>query len=341
MEVDAWDQFEAMIKVHDFLASVRAITYLSEQSMSCQWVNSMLVTVFRSNKGILVDKAEILFDKPWPSSRRVTSGQRLKRMATYAERIINNFHQSSLERIFSSLNIAALARTGASQENQLISFWSAIEVLLSDPPPETPRILHYVGLLVPCVCIRHVRRQTVALFEELLVGYRRKFMNIINREEHGKAGDGHTKLAYALLANENELLRNQLCELCADNPLALHRLWKFHRDYKDPKSVLEAISGHEKRIEWQILRIYRARNHLVHSGNVPSYLGSLILNVAEYYRSAVATIVHRSRSYNSESDIDQLVSEIGINYRIYKRDFEANRKEALLSHQLMGRLVQS
>jgi hypothetical protein len=280
MEIDAWDQFGAMLRVHDFLTSVRAITYLSQQSMSCEWVNSMLVTAFRSNKGVLIDKAEISFDKPSSSGKKLTSGQRLKQMAVYAERLINNFDGSSSERLFSSLNIGALARIGASQENQLISFWSAIEVLLSDPPPEIPRIVHYASLLVPCVCIRHVRRQNVALFDELLVGYRRRFMNILNNEGHGKVGDGHTKLAFALLATENEALRNELCRLCVDNPLALHRLWKFNRDYKDPRHVLEAINGHEKRVEWQILRIYRARNHLVHSGKVPSYLESLILNAA-------------------------------------------------------------
>ena len=336
----SFDQFGAMIAAHSLITSLRAMTYLLQHPMSCEWVNNMFVIAVRSRKGAMISKIDISFDSHSRTRMTTTSGKRLKGMVSYAGRLINNFDGTSTERLFNSLNIGALARTGASQENQLISFWSAVEVLLSDPPKETPRIVHYTGLLVPCLCLRHVRRQTVALFDNLLLGYRRAFMKILNKEEHANTGDSHTNLAYLLLASENEGLRNELCELCANNPLALHRLWKFHRDYKEPTSALEAINGHEKRVTWQILRIYRARNQLVHSGNVPSYLQSLILNISEYYRSVVSTIVHRSRSY-SELDIDQLVSEIGIMYRIYKREFELNKKDRSLSHQSITRLVQS
>jgi hypothetical protein len=338
MTEPARDRYSAMVYTHQFLTAVRAMTYLSQQGMDCRWQSAMFVMLSRSNRGLLVTKRALEFDRP-ASSFRVTAGRRLKSMTSYSTKLLGNFDPQSTERIFSSLNTAALARTGSSPENQLISFWSAIEVLLSEPPAGVARIQHYAALLVPCVCLRQVRRQAVALFDEMLVSYRRKFSVIVREETHSNATDGHTRLAYLLLAAENEPLRKELCDLCRANPLALHRLWKFRRDYLSPKNIIDSIDGHEKRVYWQLHRIYRARNLLVHAGKVPSYLESLILNAAEYYRNSIFTIIHRSNLDNVRSDIDQTVSEIRIQFEIFKRRFDVSKKNPGLTHDDIAHLV--
>src|SRR5262249_20877998 len=160
-------------------------------------------------------------------------------------------------------------RASPNAENQLISLWSAVEVLLSEPPRDVARISHYCRMLIPCASLRHVRRQMVAAYDEMLVSYRRRFSEIVNSEPND-FGNSHTNFAALLCLEENEPLRKRLMTLCKDNPLALHRMWKLRTDYKEPKSALRAISGHEKRVEWQICRIYRARNFLVHTGRIPT-----------------------------------------------------------------------
>jgi hypothetical protein len=334
----ARDHYGAMVGAHQFLTAVRAMTYLSQQGMDCRWEPAMFVMLARSNRGSLITKRSVEFDRP-KSSFRLTTGRRLKSMASYSAKLIGNFDQQSTERIFSSLNTAALARSRSGSENQLISFWSAIEVLLSEPPANVARIQHYAALLVPCVCLRQARRQAVALFDEMLVSYRRKFSDIVRQENQSNAADGHTRLAYLLLAGENEHLREQMCELCKDNPLALHRLWKFRRDYLNSKSIHETIDGHEKRVYWQIHRIYRARNLLVHAGKVPSYLESLILNAAEYYRSSIFTIIHRSTMDTVRCEIDQAVSEIRIQFEIYKKRFDSGKKNSTLTYADVAHLI--
>jgi len=148
-----------------------------------------------------------------------------------------------------------------------------VEVLLSEPPINTARIVHYTKMLVPLVCLRHVRSQTNAVFDELVLAYRQQFGRIVSREAQFPNLDPYTKFAAILYLEENEALRRELCNLCSDNPLSLHRLWHLHRDYSAPSSMKSAIEGHEKRIGWQIHRIYRARNNIVHAGRVPSFLG--------------------------------------------------------------------
>ena len=102
---------------------------------------------------------------------------------------------------------------------------------------------------------------------------------------------------------------------------------------------MAAIDGHGQRVEWQIYRIYRARNHIVHAGDVPSFLDSLVLNAAEYYTAALTTIINRAHRQEDRSDVDQVVAEIGIEYHMFLRYFEARRSQQRLSRDDLLRLV--
>lgn len=332
----ALDRYCAIDLVQQSLTYIRALTYLTPEGMPCLWSEWMYVHDASKDQGGAHRILSLTFDRPSTSTK--TAGRRLKNTQAYTHRVLENFDPPSTGRLLGSINTAALARTSPNTENQLISLWSAIEVLLSDPPQGVPRISHYVHYLVPCICLRHVRRQFVAVYEELLVSYRSKFTKILREEELFGIQDHHTRFAAALCLNEYERLREKLCRLCSENPLALHRLFKLHRDYSQFSEAASAIGGHQKRVEWQVHRIYRARNQLVHAGRVPSYLQSLVLNLFEYYRGSIATIVNRARKDDQLSEVDQVVAEIGIEYGIFKRHF-SGRDDRPLTRADLYRLV--
>lgn len=337
LEVEELDGYRAVDNLHNLFNSTRALTYLAPEGMTCQWSAEMFVRVVGNEDGRLLSRPGISFDRPYEG--RLTAGRRLKGVTAYSKRILENFERASTGRLLNSITTSALARTSPNAENQLISLWSAIEVLLSEPQKPTPRIVHYCEHLIPCICLRHVRRQFVAVYDELLISYRNRFNKIIFSESGASAADLHSAFANVLCLPENKKLQDKLLSLCTDNPLALHRLWKLHRDYGTPKNAIDTIKGHSKRVEWQLHRIYRARNNLVHSGKQPSYLESLIMNLSEYYRGAITTIVHRARKEESRSDIDQVVHEIGIEYGIFTSFFQEYRSAASFSREDFTRLI--
>ena len=327
IKVNSYDCYGAMLLADQTLIATRALIYLSPGTMPCQWDPSMYCQTSDEAIGRIQKKNTTLFGGIYGESRNV-SGRRMRRTRDYSNIILHNFNSSSKERFLSSIETATLARTSANSENQLISLWSAIEVLLSEPGTGSARIVHYRKLLIPCICMRHIRRQLIAVCEELLVIYRKGFSAIINQEAGGY--DQHTAFAAILLLAENDHLRNELLKLCKDNPLALHRLWRLNRDLSSPNTLFKTIAEHESRVSWQVDRIYRCRNNLVHAGRVPSFLESVISNLVEYYQAAVTTIVRRApRDGAGSGDIDQIVAEIGIQYSIYKRYFQAGRKAIL------------
>ncbi|WP_156465019.1 hypothetical protein [Mesorhizobium sp. Root552] len=312
---EQFDPHGAMTEVFQMLSSQRAIAYLDPHGMRSEWGETMHVARARAKSGSTVTRGDFLVNI---SPRKVpSSGNRLRSIRNYARSIATRFDEPSTERLLSSINTAALARTSVNPENQLISFWSAIEVLLSEPRDD-PRIVHYASLIVPCIALRHTRRQVTAVYDELLVTYRSRFRRLVWETGSSKTLPAAKAFAELMFLPEYAPLRTKLCGVLAESPLALHRVWKLHRDYRDVKCVHRTITDHFNRVNWQINRIYRARNQLVHAGRMPSYLESLILNLAEYYRSSVSTIISRARVEDELSDIDQIVAEIGIRYEIMR-----------------------
>jgi hypothetical protein len=335
----AHDEYAAMIHVHELIGSLRALTYLDPFGFDAAWGKVMYVARQRAEAGTSYRKQEFSFERQPPLQRRGTA-RSYRNITQYAQRIIRSFDEDSFGRVLSSINTYALARQSSNSESQLTSLWSSVEVLLSEPPQGETRIVHYSKLLVPCVCLRYVRRQTIAVYDEMLISYRRQFARLVARDLQFPAKDPHTRFAAVLYMEENKDLRRELCDLCAANPLALHRLWKLYRDFSSAKSILDAVTGHEQRVYWQICRIYRARNRVVHAGDVPSIMDSLVLNAAEYFVTAIAAIINRANRQQAPCNIDQVVSEIGIEYRLFQRHFEQRRsKGGTLSSDDLLRLV--
>lgn len=313
ISVERLDPFGAAAFGHLILGAQRAISYLDPTGMSCEWGDTVHVTKAKAQSGSTISKGDLLLTATSPKTS--ASGNRLRSISNYARSIFTNFDKESTERLLSSINTASLARTSVNPENQLISFWSAIEVLLSEPRDQ-PRIVHYAGLITPCITLRHTRRQVTYLFDRLLVTYKHKFRKILEPLANGSPPITARNFASMMFLPEHAASRQALCEILSENPLALHRVWKLHHDYRDIKSAETTVRDHYNRVSWQLHRIYRARNQLVHSGKMPSYLESVILNLAEYYRSSIATLINRAKTEHYRSDIDQIVAEIGIQYGI-------------------------
>ena len=111
-------------------------------------------------------------------------------------------------------------------------------------------------------------------------------------------------------------------QMTKGNPLARHRLFKLEKDFASPKGIIAALAGHDDRVRWQLHRIYRARNNLVHSGRQPSYLDSLVVNLDDFFRTSIGTIVNWAAKDSAPTVVDQAVAEIGFEYRMF-RDYLA------------------
>ncbi|MDN7413114.1 hypothetical protein ACRPM7_08145 [Burkholderia vietnamiensis] len=77
-----------------------------------------------------------------------------------------------------------------------------------------------------------------------------------------------------------------------NNPLLIHRLYRAWEECRDPKDLRATLALSKNRIRWQIMRFYRARNLLVHYGEVDNLAMRLLENAQYYLSTCVGRVLH-------------------------------------------------
>jgi hypothetical protein len=325
--VKAKDRYAAVNFLNQSLASIESFIILSREGFDLRWNSRAYVRTPRAIQGAFVSASSFILQGPGAPA----TGGAAALVRTRVKRALTQFDAPSTERLLSAVNTAALARTTPNLENHLISLWSAIEVLLSNPPANIPRIVHYVELLAPCICIGYVRRYIVAAYEALRTSYTGPMQPLIDSVEPGKLTDDYSRFTHLIFDPAYRSQRDRFMTMLNRNPLALHRMWKLHKNFGTPDAYGEAVAGHERRVRWQLHRIYRTRNQLVHAGVVPVYLEPLVLNMLEYFRATITAVVTRASKEEELSDVDQVVTEIGVDFEIARRQVQAYKAPAFAS----------
>ena len=94
------------------------------------------------------------------------------------------------------------------------------------------------------------------------------------------------------------------------------RLKYFNELFLSKEKIANTIINHTERLQWQIRRIYRARNLIVHTGNTPSYTATLIEHIHSYLDIILETLIQLS-SKNKINSVGQGFQYIELMYNDY------------------------
>lgn len=115
---------------------------------------------------------------------------------------------------------------------------------------------------------------------------REKFNSVLDK--HCEGSEYGKKIAHVLASDEKASA--VLYGIISTSPLQLNRLFGLHKLAQDPKLIMRKILSHEDRLSWQIHRIYRERNQIVHSGTASPFLIPLVENSFLYFRTLAARL---------------------------------------------------
>lgn len=193
------------------------------------------------------------------------------------------------DQLMRALSSAALAGDSSNPETQLITLWSAFEALL--PPPtkddKSPaRIVHFNELVVPALALNYASSKFATFYRDLASADRKRIKTILDNKFTEGSYEG--RLAQLLAGGEKDA--SELYQILENSPLLINRLYNLHNFAQDPKLALRKIIAHETRLSWQIHRIYRERNQIVHSGRASRFLIPLVENSFLYFRALSARL---------------------------------------------------
>jgi hypothetical protein len=99
---------------------------------------------------------------------------------------------------------------------------------------------------------------------------------------------------------------------------------------KTPALVNSFVEKHAERVKWQIMRIYRNRNLIIHNGSSMPYLSLLIENLHSYVDVFLSYAIH---SLAEKKNIETMCHELFMKECKWNASFPRN-KEPLTKEQI-------
>lgn len=240
--------------------------------------------------------------------------------------LINEFslEKGSFLKFVRSTQLHAMALASSSRENQILNIWISLESLI---PSETKQkdissIEHICNSVIPFLNEQYISKLLNNLFKDLL-NWNRALTRSILKDISGKKYVD--KLAKLLALDEYAEKREQFISKFNNFHLLNDRFLFFSEIFKSPEKIVNSLEAHKKRLEWQIRRIYRARNIIVHSGKIPKYTNQLIEHSHEYLDIILYRLVELASNPKSINSVAQGFNFVGLRYKNYIDNLNENK----------------
>lgn len=226
--------------------------------------------------------------------------------------------QESFSKFHRSAELHSLALASESVENQMINLWIALESLVpSKTDKDIAQIDHLSNSIMPFLNLEYINKLLTRFSKDLLY-WNHKFIRKLykNIDTQGVI----SKTAHLLALPKYQNLRTELENNFGDYHLLRDRYEHLLRLLSSPKSILETLDSHSKRVAWQLRRIYRARNTIVHDGSTPSYTEVLVENTHDYLDTVMRWVMALASSENTIYTVAQGFKMVELNYMSYKKN---------------------
>jgi hypothetical protein len=233
-----------------------------------------------------------------------------------------SMQRESFRKFNRSAELHALALSSESKENQMINLWISLESLIpnKDEQDKIAQIEHITKSVIPFLNLGYINKLTTNLSKDLLRWNSKKVKKILHK---AKGGGVMEKLTNLMALEKYERHLTSLLTAVEDFPLLHERTKYIHHVLSSPQSVTKTLDAHKQRLEWQIRRIYRARNMIVHDGSTPSYTEVLIENTHHYLDTIMSGIMSLASEDNTLNTIDQSFKMVEINYNSFYKKLQA------------------
>jgi hypothetical protein len=214
-------------------------------------------------------------------------------------------------RLLNSVTSYAGAFHSESPASQLLSLWSSLEGILPAPKGTGSRIDSFSRAVRACYTRLYFLRQLGALDFDLYGVHRDAYSDILAKVAASRQ-DPVTRLASLMCIPSNTQLQSDIGSLCATNPLGRQKLFELHDAGKSAKTLYALLSEVGQKVEWQLRRIYRERNRIVHRASPSENLGILIQTLNAYILCVFDALVRIAGRSPSTRTIDDIFAEIRI-----------------------------
>lgn len=325
-KTEALDPYKAGERVQILLQALKAFTWLEPIQFNLKWDKSMFVQRVGSTE---VSKA--LKNQPSLKMRKQDIlGGAERKYSIMVSKVFSDrcLVEGSRLKLIRSVDTFSQALDAKEADTQLVSMWASIEALMSDK--KGSKVQHYDKYLLAAICDDYIFRNFEAAYKDLYIIYKDELNRVLKKNKTTRR-DWVKSFYEVLLLDKHDTLRLELYSLTKNNPLATYRIKELREKFSDPKSAQANYIAHHKRVFWQLYRIYRLRNDIVHTAMGSAYTDNLILNLDTYYRAIIKSI-SKQLEFDNKKQLDRIFSDMFVMHeqRMYKLNNKSLSGEAFL-----------
>lgn len=211
-------------------------------------------------------------------------------------------------------------------ENQLLNIWIALETLVPSQVHGGGKIVKVTNGIIPILLKRYISRLVERLSADL-VRWNRPFISKLLVRTNILKDKGLYQRVLELIAipGNSEFVKELYSEL-GDFHLLKFRVFEIVELFKKPENIIKRLELHEKKVSWQLRRIYRTRNLIVHSGRSIPYIETLIENAHDYLDQALDATLEYTCGILDASSLEQTFDMAKIDYEVYIKDIQEIKK---------------
>lgn len=306
-EIKARDNFSAKNNAENKLEMLGTIFGLFHHKQQLSWATDCLIWNKTDN--------EVNRSRFRTNAMHKCSDQKPSRAAIQANKFLSEFGlEKNSFRIFTrAAELHSLALKSDSNENQMLNLWIALESIIpASHDSGLSNIEHIVQSTMPFLNLGYYQRLVARLTSDLFNWNRHQTKKVLKDIE----GDNQVvKLAKLISLEEFSDKRQELKNSFKDFHLLYDRFEYLEHIYAEPQNMVKGLKNHTIRVGWQIRRIYRARNMIVHSGKTPSYIELLIENVHDYLDHIINKIIMLVNDSQKVLSIEQAFKLTDMTYK--------------------------
>ena len=217
------------------------------------------------------------------------------------------------EKFFNAINLHSSAMESKNISNQLLNLWTIVEVLVEvekrNNYSKITQISNTFTTVLNASYVKSILEQLLFDLEHCCFG----FKGYLKRVSKGK--NDYEKLVALLICDEFIQVKTELLNNLPCYPLLKYRIEYYSKKFSSRESLKIFLNKHRKRLEWQIMRIYRNRNMIVHDGSHFPYIDLIVQNLHFYVDSLIDTInYYIGKGYRSLDVIYRLLSNNEFDY---------------------------
>jgi hypothetical protein len=189
------------------------------------------------------------------------------------------------DRIFSAFRLYRLGTGTSMFDNKLVNWWTGLEYLTSGSKTGGGIGEKVKNALAPTLALTYLPKHLVAFRTALAT----LDVEVLSQGATVPARDCSNGMFYAALRDITQ--RPALEASCAQQPYLWKHLSAFMESLESPAKTAEMLRAHDRRVRWQIERIYRARCDIVHAARQVVMASLLCANLEYYLRMTLKSML--------------------------------------------------